>query len=193
MIGRIAGRLLEKQPPLILVDVAGVGYELEVPMSTFYQMPAVGEDVVLVTHLSIKEDAHLLYGFATAAERVAFRELLRVTGIGARTALGILSGLTVTELGQAVAAQDSSRIVAIPGIGKKTADRLLLDLKVRLPKLLPTPTGTDLFASGAHADILNALLSLGYSEKDSKTAVAYLPVEVSIQEGIRLALKKLTG
>lgn len=193
MIGRIAGRLLEKKLPIVLVDVAGVGYELEVPMSTAYQLPEVGQEVVLVTHLSIKEDAHLLYGFATAEERIAFRELLRVTGIGARTALGVLSGLSVAELGQAIAAQDSSRIVAIPGIGKKTADRLLLDLKARFPKMLPAAGATDLFDSGANADILNALQSLGYPEKDSKAAVALLPQGVSVQDGIRQALKKLTG
>lgn len=193
MIGRISGRLLEKKPPMVVIDVAGVGYELEVPMSTVYQLPDIGKDIALVTHLAIKEDAHLLYGFASAEERIAFRELLRVTGIGARTALGILSGLSVAELAQAVAAQDSSRIVSIPGIGKKTADRLLLDLKARLPKMLPGTQASDLFSSVAHADILNALQSLGYSEKDSKTAVAYLPADVSVQEGIRLALKKLTG
>lgn len=194
MIGRIAGKLLAKKPPLLLIDVAGVGYEVEVPMSTFYKLPDLNAEVALVTHLSIKEDAHLLYGFATEEERIAFRELLRVSGIGARTALGVLSGLSVADLGQAIAAQDTTKLCAIPGIGKKTAERVLIDLKTRFAKALPaTAVATDLFDTGERADILNALQALGYSEKDSAAAVAKLPAGVSVQDGIKLALKQITG
>ena len=129
MIGRIEGRLLEKNPPAILVDANGVGYEIDVPMSTFYQLPAISERVILLTHLVVREDAHHLFGFATPAERAAFRELIRISGVGARTALSVLSGLSVTELAQAVTLQESGRLTRIPGIGKKTAERLLLELR----------------------------------------------------------------
>jgi Holliday junction DNA helicase RuvA len=189
MIGRLDGRLLDKSPPTLLVDVAGVGYEVDVPMSTFYQLPAVGERVVLLTHLIVREDAHQLYGFGAAAERAAFRELIRISGIGARTALALLSGLSVAELAQAVTLQESARLTRIPGIGKKTAERLLLELKGKL--------GADLAAAGAaagsadSADVLHALLALGYNEREAAAAVRQLPAGTATADGIRLALKSL--
>jgi Holliday junction DNA helicase RuvA len=191
VIGRIAGVLLEKNPPQILVDAGGVGYDIEVPMSTFYALPATGERVVLVTHLVVREDAHLLYGFSTEAERRAFRQLLKISGVGARIALAVLSGLSVAELAEAVAGQESGRLVKIPGIGKKTAERLLLELKDKL--------GTD-FAPGvavnrprsASSDILNALLGLGYSDKEAQGAVKLLPEGLAVSDGIRQALKLLS-
>jgi Holliday junction DNA helicase RuvA len=188
MIGRIEGRLLEKNPPSILVDVAGVGYEVDVPMSTFYQLPAVAERVALLTHLAVREDAHQLYGFATAEERSAFRELIRISGVGARTALAVLSGLSVGELAQAITLQETARLTRIPGIGKKTAERLLLELKGKL--------GADLGAhaaptSASEVDVIHALLALGYNEREAKAAVRSLPADCSVSDGIRLALKSL--
>jgi Holliday junction DNA helicase RuvA len=189
MIGRLQGRLLEKNPPTLLVDVGGVGYEVDVPMSTFYQLPAISEPVVLLTHLAIREDAHQLYGFASAAERMAFRELIRISGVGARTALSVLSGLSVTELAQAITLQESGRLTRIPGIGKKTAERLLLELKGKL--------GADLGASPSaaagdnSADVIRALLALGYNEREANAAVRQLPAGAGTADGIRLALKSL--
>jgi len=197
MIGRIAGTLLEKNPPQILVDVGGVGYEVDVPMSTFYNLPNIGEPVALVTHLVVREDAHLLFGFLTEAERALFRQLLKISGIGARTALAVLSGLSVAELGQAVALQETGRIVKIPGIGKKTAERLLLELKGKLPVAGVAATkvgagGTALTATPDPAcDILNALLALGYNEREARGAMKALPADASVADGIRLALKNL--
>jgi Holliday junction DNA helicase RuvA len=189
VIGRIEGRLLEKNPPAILVDVNGVGYEIDVPMSTFYQLPSVSERVVLLTHLAVREDAHQLYGFATAAERAAFRELIRISGVGARTALAVLSGLSVNELAQAVTLQESGRLTRIPGIGKKTAERLLLELKGKLGAELGTATAPA--AGDAHADVLHALLALGYNEREAASAVRTLPPGSGVSDGIRLALKSL--
>jgi holliday junction DNA helicase RuvA len=194
MIGRIAGILLEKNPPQILVDVGGVGYELDVPMSTFYNLPNLGEKVALVTHLVVREDAHLLFGFLTEAERALFRQLLKISGIGARTALSVLSGLSVTELAQAVALQETGRIVKIPGIGKKTAERLLLELKGKLPLtgIATTKVGAGETAPpNAASDILNALLALGYNEREALGAMKALPADASVSDGIRLALKSL--
>ena len=189
MIGRISGTLLAKQPPQVLVDAHGVAYELDVPMSTLYSLPAAGEPVVLHTHLVVREDAHLLFGFATLEERSAFRQLIRISGVGARTALAVLSGLSVAELSQAVAAQDSARLVKVPGIGKKTAERLLLELKGKLADALP---GAGEPGSGGPAvDVLNALLALGYSEKEAQAAIRTLPPGVAVAEGIRAALKAL--
>ena len=185
MIGRIAGRLLAKQPPQVLVDVAGVAYELDVPMSTFYNLPASGEAVTLFTHLVVREDAHILYGFATLEERAAFRQLIRISGVGARTALAVLSGMSVADLAQAVAAQEAGRLTRIPGIGKKTAERLLLELKGRLAEA-QAPAGAE-----KPADVVNALLALGYSEKEALGAVRGLPPGGSVSEGIRAALKTL--
>lgn len=194
MIGRITGRLAEKNPPQILVDVNGVGYELEVPMSTFYGLPATGQTVTLSTHLAVREDGHFLYGFATEDERAAFRQLLKVAGIGARTALAVLSGLSVTDLAQAIALQESGRLVKIPGIGKKTAERLLLELRDKLAKALPAVAGSvaTSLPGGDRADIINALLALGYNEKEALGAAKALPEGIGVSDGIRQALKGLS-
>ncbi len=189
MIGRLAGTLIEKNPPQIVVDVHGVGYEVDVPMSTFYNLPATGEKVQLHTHLIVREDGHFLYGFLAEAERAAFRQLLKISGVGARTALAVLSGLSVGELAQAVALQESGRLTKIPGIGKKTAERLLLELRDKLPKTLTVSIAQ---APDAGSDILNALLALGYSEKEAVQALKQLPAAVSVPEGIRQALKLLS-
>jgi holliday junction DNA helicase RuvA len=187
MIGRLAGKLIAKQPPLVMLEVAGVGYEIDVPMSTFYNLPATGESVTLHTHLVVREDAHVLYGFATLEERAAFRKLIRISGVGARTALSVLSGLSVAELAQAVALQDAARLTKVPGIGKKTAERLLLELKGKLADTLPAGTRPE----GGN-DVLNALLGLGYSEKEALLAVKGLPPGLAVTEGIRQALKSLS-
>ena len=192
MIGRIAGTLLEKNPPQILVDVGGVGYEIDVPMSTFYNLPVCGEKVALVTHLVVREDAHLLFGFLGEDERALFRQLLKISGIGARTSLAILSGLSVSDLAQAVALQEAGRLVKIPGIGKKTAERLLLELKDKLPKVGNIKVGAGGTAiPDASSDILNALLALGYSEREALAAMKALPAEIGVSDGIRQALKSL--
>ena len=183
MIGRLTGRLVAKHPPQVLVEVAGVAYELDVPMSTFYGLPATGEAVSLFTHLVVREDAHALYGFATLEERAAFRQLIRISGIGARTALAVLSGLSVADLAQAVALQEAARLVRIPGIGKKTAERLLLELKGKLAEVAP--------AQAAASDVINALAALGYSEKEALAAVKGLPAGIPVADGIRAALKTL--
>lgn len=190
MIGRLTGTLLEKNPPQILVDVHGVGYEVDVPMSTFYHLPDAGSKVMLHTHLVVREDAHLLYGFATENERRAFRQLLKITGIGARTALSVLSGLSVAELAQAVTLQEAGRLTRIPGIGKKTAERLMLELKDKLGADLTTAVGVHR-APPATSDILHALLALGYSEKEAVAAVKQLPEGLAVADGIRQALKLL--
>ena len=189
MIGKLTGQLLEKNPPEVLVDCHGVGYEVQVPMSTFYNLPAIGERVSLLTQFIVREDAQLLYGFGTAPERAAFRELIKISGVGPRTALSILSGLGVQDLAQAVTLQEAGRLVKVPGIGKKTAERLLLELKGKL--------GADMGGTQAHAtseaqvDILQALLALGYNDKEANAALKALPVEVGVSEGIKLALKAL--
>ena len=188
MIGRLTGVLLEKQPPMIALDVQGVAYELDVPMSTLYQLPATGTKTTLFTHLVVREDAHLLYGFATDEERQLFRQLLRVNGVGARTALAILSGLSVQELHQAVAAQDALRLTKIPGIGRKTAERLMLELKDRLAGAISGEAGAA--ASSVHSDAMRALLALGYSEKEA--ALSKVSTELSVSESIRHALKQLS-
>jgi Holliday junction DNA helicase RuvA len=191
MIGRLTGTLLEKNPPQITLDVGGVGYEVDVPMSTFYNLPATGEKASLHTHLLVREDAHCLYGFLTEGERSAFRQLLKISGVGARTALAVLSGLSVGELAQAVTMQEAGRLVKIPGIGKKTAERLLLELKDKLPK---TALATAAVAAtpDAGSDILNALLALGYSEREAVAAMKQLPAGVAVPDGIRQSLKLLS-
>jgi len=190
LIGRISGKLLSKHPPQIVVDVQGVGYEIDVPMSTLYQLPATGAEVTLLTHLTVREDAHLLYGFATDQERTVFRQLLKISGIGARTALSVLSGLSVADLHAAVSTQDSGRLTKIPGIGKKTAERLLLELK---DKLNVTVTSTPAAGTtNAGADIINALFSLGYNDKEAAWAVKQLPAAANVNDGIRQALKLLS-
>ncbi len=189
MIGRIEGRLLEKNPPGILIDANGVGYEIDVPMSTFYQLPAIAERVTLLTHLIVREDAHQLYGFATASERAAFRELIKISGVGARTALSVLSGLSVTELAQTITLQESGRLTRVPGIGKKTAERLLLELKGKLGADLGT--GRTNAASDTHADVIRALIALGYNDREANAAVRGLPADAGVSDGIRFALKSL--
>lgn len=191
MIGRLHGTLLEKNPPQILVDCGGVGYEVDVPMSTFYNLPPVGEKVTLLTQQIVREDAHLLYGFGSAEERLTFRQLLKVNGIGARTALSILSGMSVADLVQAVTLQEAARLTRVPGIGKKTAERLLLELKGKLGADLGDNAGAVTMHDAAN-DILNALLALGYSDKEAALAVKPLPKDVGVSEGIKLALKGLS-
>jgi len=190
MIGRLSGVLLEKNPPQVLVEVQGVAYEVDVPMSTFYNLPGTGEHVALFTHLVVREDAHLLYGFGSDNERRAFRQLLKISGVGARIALAVLSGLSVAELAQAVTMQEAGRLTKIPGIGKKTAERLLLELKDKLGVDLATGVGVHR-AAPASADVMHALLSLGYSEREAVAAVKELPEGVAVSDGIRQALKVL--
>jgi Holliday junction DNA helicase RuvA len=189
MIGRLTGILLEKNPPQVLIDVHGVGYEVDVPMSTFYNLPASGEKVTLLTHFIVREDGQFLYGFASEDERYAFRQLVKISGIGARTALSVLSGLSVSDLAQAVARQESGRLVKVPGIGKKTAERLLLELKGKLADALPAAGAA---VADSHSDILNALLALGYNDREAASAMKPLPAGISASEGIRQALKQLS-
>jgi holliday junction DNA helicase RuvA len=189
VIGRVAGVLVEKNPPQILVEAAGVGYEIEVPMSTFYNLPATGERVTLLTHLVVREDAHLLYGFGSDSERRAFRQLLKISGVGPRIALAVLSGMSVGELVEAVAAQESGRLVRVPGIGRKTAERLLLELKGKLGDAVSGVAVNR--EKPAASDVINALLGLGYSDKEAQLAVKHLPEGLSVSEGIRQALKSL--
>jgi Holliday junction DNA helicase RuvA len=181
--------LAEKNPPQVLVDCNGVGYEVDVPMSTFYNLPGLGEKVSLLTHFVVREDAQILFGFGSAAERDAFRQLIKISGVGPRTALAVLSGMSVGDIAQAVTQQDASRLVKVPGIGKKTAERLLLELKGKV--------GADLGQVGsvvvndAQGDILQALVALGYSDKEAQAALKPLPKDVGVSEGIKLALKAL--
>ena len=188
MIGKLTGTLLEKNPPEVLLDCHGVGYEVYVPMSTFYNLPALGERVSLLTQFIVREDAQLLYGFATAPERQAFRELIKISGVGPRTALSVLSGMGVADLAQAISLQEAGRLVKVPGIGKKTAERLLLELKGKLGDALAAPATV---ANNTQADILQALLALGYSDREAAAALKNLPPDVGVSEGIKLALKAL--
>jgi len=188
MIGRLTGTLLEKQPPTLCLDVQGVGYEIDVPMSTLYDLPDVGGRVALYTHLAVREDAHVLYGFLRSEERTAFRALIKVSGVGARTALAVLSGMSVQELSSAVTRQETARLTRVPGIGKKTAERLLLELRGKLGADLGSPAGA---VHSRQDDIINALLALGYSNNEVQTALKKLPDEVEVSEGIRLALQAL--
>ena len=190
MIGRLTGILLEKNPPQLTLDVQGVAYEVDVPMSTFYNLPGNGERITLYTHLVVREDAHLLYGFGTPGERHAFRQLLKVNGIGAKIALSVLSGLSVDELAQAITLQESARLTRVPGIGKKTAERLLLELKDKLGADLAQAVGVSR-AQPATSDIMHALVALGYSEREATTAVRQVPDDAGVAEGIKQALKVL--
>ena len=189
MIGKLSGTLSEKNPPQVMVDCHGVGYEVDVPMSTFYNLPAVGEKVSLLTHFVVREDAQILYGFGSPEERTAFRQLIKISGVGPRMALGVLSGMSVSELAQAITLQEAGRLVKIPGIGKKTAERLLLELKGKM--------GADLGPSSAPVgdstqnDILQALVALGYSDKEAALSLKALPADVGVSEGIKFALKAL--
>ncbi|HXA47015.1 MAG TPA: Holliday junction branch migration protein RuvA [Burkholderiaceae bacterium] len=190
MIGRLSGILVEKNPPHLLVDCNGVGYEVDVPMSTYYNLPGLGEKVMLLTHMAVREDAHLLFGFGSAEERNVFKQLIKISGVGARTALSILSGMSVGDLAQAITLQEAGRLTKVPGIGKKTAERLLLELKGKL--------GADLGAAGgvvhndATSDILNALIALGYSDKEAMLALKQVPAGTGVSDGIKLALKALS-
>lgn len=190
MIGRLTGDLIEKRPPTVVLEVRGVGYEVDVPMSTFYQLPATGVAVTLYTHLVVREDAHLLFGFATDEERQVFRQLVRISGIGARTALAVLSGLSVSELFHAVSTQDGVRLTRIPGIGKKTAERLLLELRDKLAAGKETAAMGS--AAAVRSDAVNALLALGYNDKEAVAALTKVAPEASVQEAIRQALKLLS-
>jgi holliday junction DNA helicase RuvA len=187
MIGRLTGMLLEKNPPQILLDVQGVAYELDVPMSTFYNLPQLHEKVVLHTQLIVREDAHLLFGFGTGEERVAFRQLLKISGVGPKLALSVLSGLSLNDLANAVANKEAGRLTRIPGVGKKTAERLLLELQGKFAE-----TGARAAASPAGSDILNALQALGYNEKEADWAAKQLPEGMNVSDGIRQALKLLS-
>ncbi len=191
MIGKLTGVLLEKNPPQIVIDCHGVGYEVDVPMSTFFNLPAVGAQVSLLTHFVVREDAQVLFGFGSAPERAAFRQLIRISGVGPRTAMGVLSGLSVEELSAAITQQDASRLVKVPGIGKKTAERLLLELKGKMGADLggPQSPGT----APAHGDVTQALLALGYSEKEASAALKGLPPELGVSEGIKWALRQLAN
>jgi Holliday junction DNA helicase RuvA len=190
MIGRLSGILLEKNPPHLLVDCNGVGYEVDVPMSTFYNLPGLGEKVMLLTHLTVREDAHLLYGFGSVDERNVFKQLIKISGVGARTALSILSGMSVADLAQAITLQEAGRLTRVPGIGKKTAERLLLELKGKLGADLGNAGG--LSVPDASSDVLNALLALGYSDKEAVLAMKQVPAGTGVSEGIKLALKALS-
>lgn len=200
MIGKLSGTLAEKNPPQLLVDCLGVGYEVEVPMSTFFALGEVGQPVTLLTHLVVREDAHVLFGFATASERAVFRQLIRISGVGPRTALAVLSGLTVDDIGLAISAQDSSRLVKVPGIGKKTAERLLLELKDKWNVSLGSGSGTPLAAKGATgmglndtaSDVLQALVALGYSDREAASAVKKLPDGLDVSSALRHALRELS-
>jgi Holliday junction DNA helicase RuvA len=189
VIGRIAGILVEKSFPQVIVSCNGVGYEIDVPMSTFYPLPRTGEEVTLLTHLVVREDAHLLFGFLTAQERTAFRQLLKISGVGPKVALSVLSGMSVDDLSAAVASEDAARLTKVPGIGKKTAERLVLELRDKLPKALPALTRPD--ASAASSDVVNALLGLGYNEREAQAAVKALPPDLQLADAIRQALKAL--
>jgi Holliday junction DNA helicase RuvA len=189
MIGRITGQLAEKSPPLVLVDVGGAGYEIDVPMRTFYNLPALGQQVALLTHFVVREDVQQLFGFLTHAERSAFRELVKISGVGPRTALSIMSGLSVAELSQAIGRQEVGRLVKVPGIGKKTAERLMLELKGKLGPDLGLPPSTPM--TDSQGDIVQALMALGYNEKDANSALKALPPDVGVNDGIKLALKAL--
>lgn len=191
MIGRITGQLLEKQPPRVLIDIHGLAYEVDVPMSTFCQLPEIGEQVVLYTHLSIREDAHLLFGFITEPERALFRQLTKISGIGAKTGLALLSGLSVSDLCQVVAAQDSARLTKVPGIGKKTAERLLLELRDKINQI-PALSAVEIASIDSGQDVLNALLALGYNEREANRALAQLPEGLSLSDGIMHALRLLS-
>ncbi|WP_239423004.1 Holliday junction branch migration protein RuvA [Snodgrassella communis] len=191
MIGRLRGIVLEKNPPVVVLDVHGVGYEAQVSMQTFYTLPAVGEETALYTQLVVREDAHLLFGFGSREERETFRALVKVSGIGAKSALGILSTLASDELAAAIAAEDIKRLTAAPGIGKKTAERMVLELR---GKLAGSGNAAGLFTAetaGSNEDIINTLLALGYTDKEARTACKNIPADTDISEGVRLALKNM--
>lgn len=190
MIGRLHGKIIEKNPPQVLIDVSGVGYEVDVPMSTFCNLPDVNGEVTLYTHLVVREDAELLYGFGSKAEQLAFRTLIRISGVGPRIALALLSGMTTDQLAQAVESGETGLLTRIPGIGKKTAERLILELKgkLTLSSGLIAPAGAP---GSARADVVAALVALGYSEREALASAKKVPEDASVSDGIRLALKSL--
>ena len=190
MIGRLTGQLAAKNPPQVLLDVHGVGYEVDVPMSTFYDLPEVGAQVALLTHFVVREDAQLLYGFLTEPERHAFRQLIRIAGIGPRLALSVLSGMSAADLAHAVAMQAVGRLTKVPGIGKKTAERLLLELKGKLGDAIGSAVAA-MPAGDSGADVLNALAALGYSDKEAVAAIRQLPAGIGVSDGIKQSLKLL--
>jgi len=200
MIGRLRGTLLHKQPPHLLLDVQGVGYEVEVPMSTFYELPAEGGEVTLFTHLLVREDAHLLCGFATGAERALFRSLIKVSGVGAKLALAILSGISADGFARCVQNQDAATLTRLPGIGKKTAERLIIEMRDRLEGF----TGLGIGAAGRMAgrsapdspveDAVSALVALGYKPPEASRLVRAvdcidLPSEEIIRRALQAAVK----
>ena len=191
MIGRIQGILVSVHPPRLLVDCQGIGYEVDVPMSTLYQLPQEGQKITLLTHFQVREDAQQLFGFATETEREAFRQLIKISGVGSRTALAVLSGMSVNELAQAIALQEAGRLTQVPGIGKKTAERLCLELKGKLAPDLGIATDKPQ-ALDANSEVLQALLALGYSEKEALLALKQIPPDTSVSDGIRMGLKYLS-
>ena len=191
MIGRIQGTLVSVHPPRLLVDCQGVGYEIDVPMSTLYQLPEVNQKITLLTHFQVREDAQQLFGFATETEREAFRALIKISGVGSRTALAVLSGMSVNELAQAIALQEAGRLTQVPGIGKKTAERLCLELKGKLAPDLGIVGGKPQ-AIEASSEVLQALLALGYSEKEALLALKQIPSDTTVSDGIRMGLKYLS-
>jgi Holliday junction DNA helicase RuvA len=191
MIGRIQGILVSVHPPRLLVDCQGVGYEIDVPMSTLYQLPETNQKITLLTHFQVREDAQQLFGFATETEREAFRQLIKISGVGSRTALAVLSGMSVNELAQAIAMQEAGRLTQVPGIGKKTAERLCLELKGKLAPDLGI-IGDKPQAIEASSEVLQALLALGYSEKEALLALKQIPPDTTVSDGIRMGLKYLS-
>ncbi|MCS4533928.1 Holliday junction branch migration protein RuvA [Neisseria montereyensis] len=191
MISRLTGKLVEKTPPQVVIDVNGVAYEADVSMQTFYVLPPLNETVQLYTQLVVREDAHLLFGFATAGERATFRQLVKVSGIGAKTALGILSAMNTEELAQAIAQEDIKRLSSAPGIGKKTAERMVLELRGKLVPEGVADMPSNIVDNEAADDVVSTLLALGYSEREAKAAVKGIPVGTDVGEGVRLALKNL--
>jgi Holliday junction DNA helicase RuvA len=190
LIGRLCGTLIDKTPPQLVVDCHGVGYEVQVSMTTFYDLPALGDPVTLLTHFVVREDAQLLFGFASVAEREAFRQLVKISGVGPRIALAVLSGMRVDDLARAITLQEPARLIKVPGIGKKTAERLLLELKGKLGSGAEAP-GVGVVAADAHNDILQALMALGYNDREAMAALKALPTDVAVSDGIKLALKAL--
>ena len=191
MIGRIQGILVSVHPPRLLVDCQGVGYEIDVPMSTLYQLPETNQRITLLTHFQVREDAQQLFGFATETEREAFRQLIKISGVGSRTALAVLSGMSVNELAQAIAMQEAGRLTQVPGIGKKTAERLCLELKGKLAPDLGIVGGKSQVIE-ASSEVLQALLALGYSEKEAHLALKQIPPDTTVSDGIRMGLKYLS-
>jgi Holliday junction DNA helicase RuvA len=191
MIGRIQGILVSVHPPRLLVDCQGIGYEVDVPMSTLYQLPQAGQKITLLTHFQVREDAQQLFGFATETEREAFRQLIKISGVGSRTALAVLSGMSVNELAQAIALQEAGRLTQVPGIGKKTAERLCLELKGKLAPDLGI-AGDKPQMIEASSEVLQALLALGYSEKEALLALKQIPPDTTVSDGIRMGLKYLS-